>query len=116
MRWKHARQKFHEFYFFQPLDRRLFFSTFDKDLYSLPVSALRDDSTTVSGGGGVRVRLVDRLVTHHGRRRSGADGMTADDAGRVYFGLLEKGSVMRKVIVTAFRFSKKRGFLLCKDY
>ncbi len=86
--------------------RVLFFSTFGRELFSVPVASVRAafaadpadpaarrlDVGPAAGGGGVGgggdVRLAGR------RRKGGADAMAADDHGNIYFGLLAEGLVI----------------------
>ena len=74
-----------------PSRRRLYFSTFSRMLYSVAVSALRDSVDQGSSDDPV-IELSEDAVQREGRRRrGGADAMTSDNLGHLYFGLLPEG-------------------------
>ncbi len=98
LREKKAYPFFHLFFDFSGTyqvyssSRRLFFSTLGRDLFSANVSVLRAAAAALSRGDTGTVFLDAAAVQTVGRRRKGgADAMTADDRGNVYFGLLAEG-------------------------
>ena len=65
---------------------RLFFGTYEPELYTVPISAVRN--STVSD--------LDPYVRRiSGRRASGSEGITSDNAGQLYYSMQDQGVVVR---------------------
>eukprot|EP00095_Tigriopus_kingsejongensis_P000548 maker-scaffold212_size255419-snap-gene-1.31 protein:Tk00548 transcript:maker-scaffold212_size255419-snap-gene-1.31-mRNA-1 annotation:"yellow-x1c precursor" len=71
-----------------PERTRLFFGTLKKDLYALPVIHLHNSSLSP-------VEELQKHVVNIGTRNSASDGITSDDQGTLFYGLLENGAIMQ---------------------